>query len=156
MRKIAWILLLCPTVSCGLLGKKVSEDDCVKWDKHYREVLETGVKKRAKGCDDAYKKKIPENVANSADGMATACRSVQKVGSYTSEEEKCFMAAEDPKDWSKCTFGKTSAIGMYPKAAESMVSTVDSLCGGKKSADDDDDDAPKKKKKKKSSSSDDD
>ncbi|MGZ3424360.1 MAG: hypothetical protein ACXWUG_22345 [Polyangiales bacterium] len=153
MRKIAWILLLCSTVSCGLLGKKVSEDDCVKWDKHYREVLEAGVKKRAKGCDDAYKKKIPENVATSADGMATACRSVQKVGGYTSEEEKCFMAAEDPKDWKKCTFGKISSLGMYPKAAEGMLSSVDSFCGGKSNGDDD---APKSKKKKKKADEDDD
>jgi hypothetical protein len=155
MRKIAWILLFCPTVSCGLLGKKVSEDDCVKWDAKYREVLDAGVKKHAKGCDDAYKKKLPEQVAGSADGMATACRSLLRVGSYTSEEQKCFMNAEKPGDWSKCTFSKASAVGMYQKAAESMVSSVDSICGGKKAASDDDDDTPKKKKKKKSSDDDD-
>ena len=86
--------------------------------------------------------------------MATACRSLLRVGSYTSEEQKCFMAAEKPEDWSKCTFSKTSAVGMYQKAADPMISSVDSMCG-KESASDDDD-APKKKKKKKKSADDDD
>lgn len=146
--------LLC--ASCDLLGKTVSEDDCVKWDEHYRKALEKAAKRRAKACDESdspaaktYQKSLEENVASNADGMASACRSIVKVGGYTAAEEKCFLSGDDPKDWSKCSFKSTSAVGMYAKSADTLSKTIESMCGSDSSSKKgDDEDAPKKKKSK--------
>lgn len=145
---------------CGLLGKRVSEDDCTKWDKHYRESLEETSKKILNKCKDspaakAYLKSLEENVATSADAMGTGCHAVMKIGTYTAEEEKCFLGSSDAKTWSKCEHKPTSAMSMYIKAGEGWVKSLDGMCKGSSSSDDsEDEDTPKKKKKKKKSDDD--
>lgn len=141
---------------CGLLGKKVSQSDCVKWDKHYREALEETAKKTLGKCKDdpaakGYLKSLDENIAANADGIATGCQSVINIGGYTAEEEKCFMGTTDATAWGKCELKPTSAVGLYVKAGDNTSKTWKGLCSSKSSDDDDaDSEKPKKKKKKKS------
>lgn len=150
-RTLPVAVLFASLTSCGLLGKRVSEDDCTRWDEHYRKVLETGVKKRLKPCKDepaakGYLKSLDETIATAGDGMAQGCHAVVKIGSYSAEEEKCFLDASDPKDWSKCTPKPTSAMNMYVKAGAGFVKSAEGICKGESS--DEEEDTPKKKKKK--------
>jgi hypothetical protein len=159
VRPLTLLALVAFTSSCGLLGKKVSEEDCAKWDKHYRESLEASAKKKLAKCKDdpaakAWLKSLEENVALSADGLATGCHSVQRIGGYTAEEEKCFLGSDDAKAWSKCEFKPTSAVKMYATSAEAWMKSVDAMCKGKSESDEETDDEPKKKKKKKPSDDD--
>ena len=160
VRPLALSALMVLTSSCGLLGKKVSEEDCAKWDKHYREALEATAKKQLAKCKEepaakAWLKNLEENVATSADGLATGCHSVQKIGGYTAEEEKCFLGSDDATTWAKCEMKPTSAVKMYGNSADGWLKSVKSICSGKSSGDDEPaDDEPKKKKKKKSSDDD--
>ncbi len=148
------VVLLVP--GCGLLGKRVSEDDCTKWDKHFREATEESARKALEKCKDSpaakgYLKNLEENVSNSADGLATGCKSVVKLGTYTAEEEKCFLGSSDPKAWGKCELKSTSVLKMYATAGDTTMKTVSGFCG----SDEDSDDAPKKKAKKKKKQDDD-
>lgn len=133
VRAVTIAALIALTSSCGLLGKKVSEEDCTEWDKHYREALEATARKELAKCKDdpaakAYLKNLESNVATSADGLATGCHSVQKIGGYTAEEEKCFLGSDDARTWAKCAFKPTSAVKMYATSAEGFLKSVDSIC----------------------------
>jgi hypothetical protein len=135
---------------CGLLGKTVSEDDCTKWDKHFREAMQESAEKALNKCKDdnaaakGYLKNLEENISNTADGIASGCHSVVKLGTYTKDEEKCFMGSSDPAAWGKCELKSTSAIKLYTNSGDNMFKTISGFCKGS-----DDEDAPKKKKKKK-------
>jgi len=160
-RPLVLVALIASVSSCGLLGKRVSEDDCVKWDKHYREVLERGIKKRLGPCKDdnpaakGYLKNLDETVATAADGMSQGCQAVKGIGSYTAEEEKCFMDASDPKDWSKCAPKPTSAVKMFITGGTATIKSADSFCKGAGDDEGDDSEKPKKKSKKKPKAEDD-
>lgn len=153
-RVLVLTALLASVSSCGLLGKRVSEDDCVRWDKHYRESLESALKKRLEPCKDdnpaakGYLKNLDDTIASAGDGMAQGCQAVQKIGGYTAEEEKCFLKASDPKDWTKCAPAPTSAIKMYVTGGTALIKNADSFCKS--------DDSDSKKSKKKKSKGDDD
>lgn len=144
-------LLAIVVSGCGLLGKRVSGEDCREWDKHYREALEETAKEILNKCKDepvakAYLKDLDDNISHNADAMKTGCQGMIGVAKYTSEEAKCFVRASDASTWGDCETKPTSALNLYVKTGDAWVKSMKGLCKGSGDADD----ASKKKKKKKS------
>lgn len=100
---------LAASVGCDLVPRKVTDDDCARWNEHNAEVLKREFAAAIKKCDparlDSMLKVMEEGVERGMANDVDSCRKQAAQGARVIPKEvECFMKGGSLADWQACAF----------------------------------------------------
>jgi hypothetical protein len=94
---------------CDLVPRKVTDDDCKRWNEHNAEVLKREFAAALKKCDparvDSMTKVMEEGVERGMASDVDSCKKQAAQGARVIPKEvDCFMKGGSLADWKACNF----------------------------------------------------